>query len=130
MESTLTISISSPDDLSQAALNDELRRVFLDLKEDLDGGTIDADEAEGRATKRSGIVELFRSFVVAGVNLGVFSAVFTVFKTWLESKPTCEVTLTYPDGTQIKISKVTLAEAERLHEAHLKKLAAAASTAS
>jgi hypothetical protein len=43
---------------------------------------------------------------------------FEVLKTWLDNRPTAEITLKAKDGSELKMSKVTPEQAIRFFEQH------------
>jgi hypothetical protein len=52
--------------------------------------------------------------VIAGINLGIFTALFQVVKAWSASRPRAEVTIIYGDGTTLKVSNATVERALEL----------------
>ena len=64
------------------------------------------------------MVTIISTLVVSGVKLGVFAGMFQVLKTWLDSRPTAEVTLKGEDGSEAKISKLTPEQAIQLFQQH------------
>jgi hypothetical protein len=70
------------------------------------------------ADERSGILEFFHQFVAYGISIGGFKAIFELAKTWGEYRKNCEINLAFPDGTQLKIGKVSYDDAVQLWEKH------------
>jgi len=112
LEITSTHPVAEDRELEQAC-----RDLYLDLKIQMEEGEVQPDRPVGVADQRTGL-ELFHQLIMTGINLGVFTAAYNVIKLWLDSRPTCEATITYPDGFQLKISKISLEEAKKLHEQH------------
>src|SRR4051794_6392270 len=123
MDPDLSLEISSTDGKWSEQQSQEARSLFLELKSGLDAGSVKQQPLEGTAPHR-GVVEAFRNLFVSGISLGGFGTLFEILKTWLESRPTVEVTLKYPDGSEVKVSKISLEAAQQLHEEHARKLAA------
>jgi len=94
------------------------RDLYLELKAQADEGEIKPTRPEGASTERFTGLEVFHQLILSGISMGVFSGLYNVVKLWLDNRPTCEVTLTYPDGFQMKVSKLTLEQAEKLHHQH------------
>jgi hypothetical protein len=73
-----------------------------------------AKKPEGSpADERFGL-EIFHQLIVAGTNLGLFSAAYNVIKLWLSNRPTYEVTMKCPSGMEIKMTAHTLDDAQKL----------------
>jgi hypothetical protein len=64
---------------------------------------------------------LFNQFVITGLSLGAFKAAFELAKLWLEQRQNCEVTLKFPDGSQMKVSNLAHDQAEHIWESHFAK---------
>jgi hypothetical protein len=125
----IELDITMPPNRAPKEWDEECRGLYLELKASIDEGEVEAKPPAGIAEHRS-IGTLFSHLIMVGTNLGVFSAVFEVLKSWLDNRPSCEITLTCPDGTVLKISKLSLDEAMKLYEQHAMKpaLATAGST--
>ncbi|ETX01275.1 effector-associated constant component EACC1 [Candidatus Entotheonella palauensis] len=110
----LEIRVESPhDDPTDADWQRECRELYnrlLDLPEV--GGVTPKTQPALAGDK--GALEQFHQLIAYGISIGAFSALYQVVKLWLEHRPRCDVTLKFPDGSEIKAQKVSLQEAERL----------------
>ena len=113
----IELDITTPPDRSAKEWDEECRRLYLDLKLSMDEGEVEPKPHQGISDHRS-LGLLFSSLVLDGVNLGIFSGIFQVVKTWLDNRPTCEITMTYGDGTVLKVPRLSLDQALKLHEQH------------
>lgn len=98
-------------------LAEACRDLYLDLKLQVEEGEVETDRGAGVATHRGGL-ELFHQLILTGTSVGVFTGAYNLIKLWLDNRPTCEATITYPDGFQLKVSKLTLEQAKSLHQEH------------
>ena len=123
MELVLTLAISS---LDEAKVSDqEAKDLYLELVGGLNEGQVQPWQGRGVADHR-GFDDSFRLFILTGINFGVFAGMFEILKTWLQARSTCEITLKYPDGSELKISNLSLEAAQSLHQQHVLRLAATA----
>jgi len=71
------------------------------------------------ADERSGLLlEFFHQFIAHGISIGGFKAIYELAKTWGDYRKNCEITLAFPDGTQLKVGKISYDEAVKLWEQH------------
>jgi hypothetical protein len=118
MPSMLRLEISSDHPVAgDRELARACRDLYLDLKLQMEDGDVKPDRTAGVTDERTGF-ELFHQLVLSGASLGVFTGVYNLIKLWLDNRPTCEATITYPDGFQLKVSKISLEQARKLHEEH------------
>jgi hypothetical protein len=117
MAATFEIDIQDTSGAANAEWAAACRDLYLDLTLQMDGSEIKSRNDEGIATDRVGL-EILQQLIVSGVSLGVFTGIYNVLKLWLENRPTAEVTMTYPDGFMMKVSKLTFEQAKALHEQH------------
>jgi hypothetical protein len=122
----LRLEITSDHDIqNDRELVQACKDLYLDLSVEMeDGAEVHPDVPTGIASER-GVLEIFHRLLMTGMSLGVFGGAFNLLKLWLDGRPTCEVTLTYPDGFQLKVSKISLDEAKRLHAEHAEAVRAA-----
>lgn len=116
----LEIEVTGDSALSEED-REACRRLYLDLKAGLDEGEVTPKQAEGIAANR-GVVDVFRSLIVQGISVGAFGGLFEILKVWLGQRPTFEITLKYPDGSELKASKLSMEQALALHEQHSRAL--------
>ena len=94
------------------------QRLYRDLKKGLDVGEVTPKQVAGFAANR-GFIDSVMHLVVQGSSLGAFSAMFEILKVWLAERPTYEITLKYPDGSELKASHLSMEQAIALHEKHV-----------
>lgn len=99
---------------------DECRNLYLEIALNLEEGAVSPAPKPPVAGKRGLPPDFLGNLILTGVNLGVFTGIFNLLKLWLENRKTCEVTIAYPDGFTMKVSKISLKEALELHEKHAK----------
>ncbi len=114
----LEIRVESPhDDPTDDVWQQECRELYnrlLDLPEV--GGV--TPKTQPSQTGDKDVLEQFHELIAYGISIGAFSALYQVVKLWLEHRPRCDVTVTFPDGSEIKAKNVSLQEAERLSQSH------------
>jgi hypothetical protein len=88
-------------------------QLYLDLKMNAPEADIAKRQTPEVAEHRE-FVTLLTTLVATGVKLGVFAGLFNVLKAWLANRPKAEVTITYPDGSSLKVSNATLDQALKL----------------
>jgi hypothetical protein len=93
------------------------RDLYLELKLQFEEGDVTPATPEGIASERFGL-ELFHQLIMTGMSVGAFAGVYNLLKLWLDNRPVCEVTISYPDGFELKVSKMSLKRAKKLHEEH------------
>ncbi|MGO4881382.1 MAG: hypothetical protein ACLP59_11230 [Bryobacteraceae bacterium] len=93
------------------------QQLYLDLKMSAPEADIAKQQTQGIAEHRE-LITVLSTLVVSGIKLGVFSGMFQAVKTWLDNRPTAEVTLKAKDGSELKISKVTPEQAFEFFKQH------------
>jgi hypothetical protein len=80
-------------------------------------GWIEPLNIKGCEGERPDLVTLFSTFAAYGITGKVFADIFLeAMKTWLEYRPTAEIELKCPDGSAVKISKLSLSRLSRFFE--------------
>jgi Effector Associated Constant Component 1 len=85
-------------------------QLCIDLRMSAPELVIEIRQPDGIAETRD-LPAILTTVVASGVKLGVFAAMFRVVKAWLDSRPKAEVTITYPNGSVLKVSNATLDQA-------------------
>jgi hypothetical protein len=95
----------------------ECHQLYMQIKKTMDVGTIEPlrVKAEGR-TYRGDILELFNSITAGIASVGGLSVLIDVVKLWLEHRKGTEVTLKFPDGSEMKITRASKEEILNLYE--------------
>lgn len=117
--STLQLSVTSSEatPLEKKWL-EECRKLYLEIDLKLEQGSVRPINMTASTGDRGFPADYFGNLLLTGVNLGVFAGLYNLLKLWLENRKTCEVTITYPDGFTIKVSRISLDEALELHKKH------------
>jgi hypothetical protein len=117
--SSLSLSVSHPKDLSQRKQwLDECRDLYSDLRLKVPQLSITPLHQPIATGDRSSSLDLLNNFILAGINIGAFAGLYNLLTFWLENRTTCEITITYPDGFVLKVSKTSLEHAMQLHNSH------------
>ncbi len=90
-------------------------QLYLDLKMSAPEAAIVKQQIPEIAQRRE-LITGVTTLVATGVKLGVFAGLFKIVKAWLDSRPKAEVTITYPDGSSLKVSNTTVEQALKLLE--------------
>lgn len=100
----------------------ECHQLYSQIKKTLDEGTIEPlnVEREGRGY-RGGFLEIFSTITAGIASIGGFTAIIELAKLWLENRKGCEITLKFPDGSELKISGASKEEILSLYERQLAK---------
>jgi len=69
-----------------------------------------------------GAITLLSGIILTGINLGAFSAIYTIYKDLSELYANAEIQLHFDDGSTITLNNLTQQEAEQILKKHLEKL--------
>jgi hypothetical protein len=93
--------------------------VFLSDLERIDALEVDVPKMSQPGSR--GVIEILSAIIVWGSSAGAFKALYTVAHDLLKRYENAEVTLKFKDGSTLKITGLTQAEAERRIQDHLLK---------
>jgi hypothetical protein len=117
----VTINLESenykPDD---SEWQQECHQLYSQIRDTLDTGTIEPLKvSKGGKGYRGGFVEIF-STVTAGIaSIGGLSVIIDLAKLWLEHRKGSEITLKFPDGSEMKVSRASKEDILKLYERQL-----------
>ncbi len=94
----------------------------MQIKNSLDTGTVEPLKVEKEEKgHRGGFLEIF-STVIAGISsIGGLTAIIELAKLWLEHRKGCEITLKFPDGSEMKVSDASKEDIMNVYEKQLAK---------
>ena len=113
----LVLEIDPGAGQSKREAADACQQLYMDLKMSTPEAEIAKQETPGIAEHRE-FLTILSTLVVTGVQLGAFTGMFQIVKTWLDNRPTAEITLKGKDGSELKMSKVTPEQAIKFFEQH------------
>jgi hypothetical protein len=117
----LKLSVIFPNNCSKDYLNKEYDQLYIEINRNLISGTVEYMQDERIVENRS-VLDIIQGLILQGINIGAFTALYAVLKTWLDNRPRCEVTLTYPGGSTIKVTRVSPEDAIKIHEQYMIKI--------
>ena len=115
---TLKISIVNQDASTKKEF-EKAANTFLNRLSSVSGLEIKPQTQDVEGTR--GAITLLSGIILAGINLGVFSALYTLYKDFCELYANAEVQLHFEDGSTITLKGLTRKEAEQILQEHLKK---------
>jgi hypothetical protein len=114
----LTLTVDPGVSASREAA-EACRELYMELRIGLNEGQVSLVPVGVMSTQRSMGLE-FGNLILTGINLGVFAALYQMIKTFLENRPTAEVTIKSVDGRfEFKASKVPLKRAAEMYQQYL-----------
>ena len=117
----VTINLESenyqPDD---SEWQEECHQLYRQIKSILDAGTIEPLKVskEGKGY-RGGFIEIFNTVTAGIASIGGLSVIIDLAKLWLEHRKGSEITLKFPDGSEMKISSASKEDILKLYEKQL-----------
>jgi hypothetical protein len=113
---TILLSITSSESHRKKWFED-CQKLYYEIALNLEPGQVRPMKTAVNSGER-GLTELFQNLVLTGINLGVFAGLYNLLKLWVENKKTSEVTIKYPDGFTLTVSRISLEEALEMHKKH------------
>lgn len=114
--SNILISITSSESYRKEWLED-CQKLYYEIALNLEHGLVQPVKAAVNSGER-GLTELFQNLMLTGINLGVFAGLYNLLKLWVENRKTSEVTIKYPDGFTLIVTRISLEEALEMHKKH------------
>jgi hypothetical protein len=101
---------------------EECRQLYMRIKNTVDTGTVEPLKVEKEEKGyRGGFIEIF-STVTAGISsIGGLTAIIELAKLWLEHRKGSEITLKFPDGSEMKVSGASKEDILNVYEKQLAK---------
>lgn len=120
----IDISITSEYHTSEDSdWQEQCNQLYQQLNNAIDEGTIEPRKVEVQNDgHRGGFLELFNTITAGIASIGGLSALIEIAKIWLEHRKGSEVSLKFPDGSEIKLSSASESDLERILELYEKKL--------
>jgi hypothetical protein len=96
---------------------DQCQQLYDSITRNLPEGSIKPLNLEGTQGERVDLVTVFSTLAAFGITGEVFvNVVLDSMKTWLEYRPTADIELNFPDGSNIKISKLPISKLSEFFE--------------
>ena len=93
--------------------------IFLENLTSISGLDVDMPKRKIEGTR--GDISLITGIIVTGINLGLFSGIYTLAKDLYGWYANAEVELQFEDGSKLTLKHLSYEEAEKIINEHLKK---------
>lgn len=98
----------------------ECHQLYNQIRDALDAGTIEPLKVSKRGKGyRGGFVEIFNTVTAGIASIGGLSVIIDLAKLWLEHRKGSEITLKFPDGSEMKVSRASKEDILKLYERQL-----------
>jgi hypothetical protein len=114
------ITISNQDGAPSREF-DSAANIFLDKLSSVSGLEVDIPKEEVEGSR--GDISLLTGIIVTGINLGLFSAIYTLGKDLFALYANAEVELQFQDGSKLTLKNLSREEAEKAISEHIRKAA-------
>jgi hypothetical protein len=115
---TLELSVVNEEPSSEKEFK-KATDIFLNKLSNLPNLDVKLQTQEVPGTR--GFITLLSGIILTGINIGAFSAIYTLYKDLCELYANAEVQLHFDDGSTITLKHLTQQEAEQILNEHLKK---------
>jgi hypothetical protein len=100
----------------------ECHQLYVQLKDALYADTIESRTIQTESSNdRGDFIELFNTITAGIASIGGLSLIVDVIKIWLERRKGAEITLKFPDGSEMKISRASKEDILSLYEKQIGK---------
>lgn len=101
----------------------ECHHLYLKIKNSLDEGIVEPLKVEEKEKgRRGGLIEIYNMITAGIASIGGLTVIIELVKLWLEHKKgSAEITLKFPDGSEIKVSGASKEDILNLYQKQLAK---------
>ena len=98
----------------------ECHQLYSQIRKTPDEGIVEPLKAEKEENGyRGGFIEIFSTITAGIASIGGLTAIIELAKLWLGNRKGCEITLKFPDGSEMKVSGASKEEILSLYERQL-----------
>ena len=119
----LVINLESKDYAPEdSEWQEECHQLYMQIKNALDTGTVEPLKVEKEGKGHcGGFLEVFNMINAGITSIGGFTVIIELAKLWLEHRKGSEITLKFPDGSEMKVSGASKEDILNLYEKQLAK---------